>query len=339
VSSAQPCGSTPAELAPAGTLNGEHAAITAWRALDLGAFVCQRVEVLKQRTRASTYRLTGTGLPDGSLIAKRCRRSTGIVERLVYQTVLPNLAVPALRCYGFVDDVDGEACWLFLEDAGREAESGLSREDGPLVGDWLGSLQAAAVDLAQAIDLPERDLPFYWGQLRSIRRTLAQELVNPDLSRADIATLDAIAAQCRLLEALWHRLEDLCAEMPRTLVHGDFVSKNLRVRRQRDSRALLVFDWEVAGWGIPAADLVQFGAEWLRSGLDDLASALRVRWPDRSIRDLRRMGEIGWVFWLLTVVCAESRGVSCRGAGKALQNLRVYAAWMEQALRPIAREL
>jgi aminoglycoside phosphotransferase (APT) family kinase protein len=43
--------------------------------------------------------------------------------------------------------------------------------------------------------------------------------------------------------------------MPRTLVHGDFVAKNIGVRPDDGRVVLLPFDWGQAGWGPPAVDL------------------------------------------------------------------------------------
>src|SRR5256885_11766358 len=45
------------------------------------------------------------------------RSETGLVERTVYEEILPRLTVPSLRHYGSLDEPDGEHCWLFMEDA------------------------------------------------------------------------------------------------------------------------------------------------------------------------------------------------------------------------------
>ena len=51
--------------------------------------------------------------------------------------------------------------------------------------------------------------------------------------------------------------------MPRTFIHGDFAPKNMRVRAGPGGSTLLCFDWGSAGWGVPAADLVQPGGKAL----------------------------------------------------------------------------
>ncbi len=317
----------------------EHPAIEAWRALGHRAVDPQGVETLKQRNRASTYRLLGMGPRGGSLIAKRCRRSTGMLERTIYQEILPILPVSSLRFHGLVEEGDGEFCWLFLEDAGTEECCGLTEKHGLVVAHWLGAMHAAAADLALEIDLPERGPAYYLEHLRSAHDAMLQSLAEPDLPAQDVAILEEVVTQCRLLADCWHRLERLCDGMPRTLVHGDFVAKNIRVRREPEGLALLTFDWEVAGWGIAAADLVQFGFGWLRSGLSVFASTVRRRWPNLTVNDIDCMADVGRIFWLLTVLSAESEGLSCRAGRKPVEKLGVYRSWMAQALRAIAREL
>jgi aminoglycoside phosphotransferase (APT) family kinase protein len=63
--------------------------------------------------------------------------------------------------------------------------------------------------------------------------------------------------------------------MPQTLVHNDFAARNIKVRNGQAGTTLLPFDWEKAGWGIPAADL-----EYLEQA--DLAmywSVVHRSWP------------------------------------------------------------
>jgi len=44
--------------------------------------------------------------------------------------------------------------------------------------------------------------------------------------------------------------------MPSVLVHSDLTDKNIRIRHRESSSELLVFDWEMAGWGVSNTDLV-----------------------------------------------------------------------------------
>jgi aminoglycoside phosphotransferase (APT) family kinase protein len=57
------------------------------------------------------------------------------------------------------------------------------------------------------------------------------------------------------IEARWGSIEEICRDSPSTLVHGDLAPKNLRFRMKDGKVSVLPFDWEIAGWGVPAVDL------------------------------------------------------------------------------------
>src|SRR5439155_16761485 len=91
----------------------------------------------------------------------------------------------------------------------------------------------------------------------------------------DVRMLKALVGDLDVLEARWSEVEKMCQEGYRTVVHGDFVIKNVRVRTTPAGTRLLVFDWEQAGWGIPCADLAQLRDRTVSPDLDTYASALR----------------------------------------------------------------
>jgi aminoglycoside phosphotransferase (APT) family kinase protein len=118
---------------------------------------------------------------------------------------------------------------------------------------------------------------------------------------------------------VWPHLEAICERFPPTLVHGDFVEENLRVTAENGHRRLVPLDWEKAGWGVPAVDLVrvdvdlyyELAGEWLRSSRRELAELVlagkifRVlvhRWTEKSIGKAKRaearlaklMSDAGW---------------------------------------------
>jgi hypothetical protein len=84
--------------------------------------------------------------------------------------------------------------------------------------------------------------------------------------------------------------------MPRTLVHGDFVGKNCRVRNSsnRDPE-LVVFDWEKAGWGVPAVDLATnaFGVYPIALDRELYAAAMADAWPGLGRLELEQAVRIG----------------------------------------------
>ena len=92
-------------------------------------------------------------------------------------------------------------------------------------------------------------------------------------------------------EQCWHHIESVCALAPRTIVHGDLVAKNIRVRRDgTHGTQLVVFDWEKAGVGVPSIDLSSIPCD-----LDHYVSSVRSTWPTVSMpvaEDLSRIGRL-----------------------------------------------
>jgi ABC-type multidrug transport system ATPase subunit len=235
-----------------------HPAVRAW--LSLGVAKPRQVRVLKRRRslqKGATYRLEGAGPGGSSVIAKFCARETAEIESAVYEQVLPGLPAPSLEYYGKVRDGDREHCWLFLEDAGAERYSPVDPEHRRLAGRWLATIQLHAAELLGASDLPDRGPRHYLIFLLRARAELERHLRRPQ-SEADYApVLEDLVAKLDLIESRWGELSSFCDELPQTLVHGDFVAKNLRIFRRDGGIGLAIFDWEMGGVGPQAADLAQ----------------------------------------------------------------------------------
>ena len=99
----------------------EHPALAAWLAAGAHRARPSDIECLKDGRKSSVYRLTGAGPRGGGVVAKRCLRESALVERAVYERVLPSLQLTRPEYFGLGDDPDDEYCWLFLEDAGGQA--------------------------------------------------------------------------------------------------------------------------------------------------------------------------------------------------------------------------
>ena len=114
----------------------EHPAVCAWRKLQPACVDPGSIDVLKRNKKSAIYRLHGIGPGASAVIAKRCVTTTALTERLIYQDVLPALALPGLRYYGCIEDCSTEFHWLFLEDAGRWGANRPARGNpgGPVVG-------------------------------------------------------------------------------------------------------------------------------------------------------------------------------------------------------------
>jgi len=321
------------EILPANLL--DHRAVKAWRRIQPESFEPRNIEVLKwTRKKSAVYRLTGVGSNGSAVIAKRCPANTGSVERLIYETLLPRLSLPSLRCYGFVAEPESDFCWIFLEDAGAQEYSQDSAEHRALAGRWLGTVHRLAGVGDLHTQLPDRGPSHYLQLLRSTRTPLLARVGNPALSGDEVALLETVAGQCDVIEAHWAELEAFCKGLPRTLVHGDFKIKNLRIRPGASRPALLVFDWEMAGWGFPATDLAQVQS-CARADLDAYYSELRQDLPQLDVRDIQRIKDYGnllrvldAIFWGTIIMTGDDY----KYLHKPLCTIRVYEPQMAAAL-------
>jgi hypothetical protein len=318
-----------------------HPALQAW--LDLqgrdGAPEDVAIGTVRCKPKSTVYRLEGVGLGGSDVIAKRCRRATAWIEHTVYVDVLPHLSLTALHCYGLVEEGDGQFCWLFLEDAGEERYSPECADQRALAGRWLGVLHTSAAHVGAVARLPDRGPGRYLEHLRSARDTVRGNVTNPALATEDRELLERVVSCCNFLEARWDQVQRACEDMPRTLVHGDCVAKNVRVRRGPAGLALLPLDWEMAGWGVPAPDLVQPTAgrhvPSLNADLDAYWSVVRESWPHLGVQDLRRWGDWGRLFRLLAKTDWVSGRLAYPWVSKPVAELRLYQEQMAGALQAV----
>jgi hypothetical protein len=306
----------------------EHPAARAWRETQPGRGEPERIDTLKEAEKSAVYRLKGVGPGGSTVIAKRCRTTTALIERTVYEEILPHLPITALHYYGFRQQ-DGEFCWLFLEDGGWERYSPYSKEHRALVARWLGLMHTSAARLATATRLPDRGPGHYLEHLRSARHTILRNLANPALSTDDITVLNAVVAQCDLLESRWSRVETCCEGIPSTLVHGDFRPMNVHVRGDRGGSALLPMDWETAGWGVPAPDLAK------RVDLTAYWTVVRECWPTLDLPAIQRLAKLGTVFRRLAAMNWESVNLEHEWLDKPMARVRAYHTELAEAIQAL----
>jgi len=172
--------------------------------------------------------------------------------------------------------------------------------------------------------------------LISSRAKVRELLTNPALPEADLSVLRSVALQCDVLESHWGELEDMCSGLPRTVVHGDFVIKNVRVGSARAGSKLLVFDWEFAAWGTPATDLAQFTGGTVSPDLLAYCSVMeRCGTPldVRAVQELAKCGEffrlLAVIHWALLMVVDDSYLF----LEKPISHLRSYETRLAEALR------
>jgi aminoglycoside phosphotransferase (APT) family kinase protein len=324
----------PADLA-------EHPALWAWRKLQAGPETVARVEPVKTRRNlhADVYRLRSAGPAGLAVIAKRGLRERAQAERTAYEELLPHVPIRTLRYYGCVEETDSAYCWLFLEDASGEEYSAASEEHRCLAGRWLGQVQAAFGSAAATARLPDRGPGYYGQRLRGAHACLREHLTRCTLNTEQRMSLERLAAWCAILEANWSRIEHVCTGMPRVPVHGDFSYKNLRVCAGPHGPTLLVYDWETAGWGVPAVDLAQsplpaphFTAQ------PDLATyweAVHDHWPGIDLGTIQQWAKLGTLFRSAAAITWDIRSLARGGELKLLKRAEFYQAILTQAFKAV----
>jgi hypothetical protein len=313
----------------------KHPAVKAWRGLRLGRGEPVSIEILKEGKKRAIYRLAGVGPKDSAIIAKRCQMITGLIERTVYEQVLPHLPVTAPRYYGFAEEED-TFCWLFLEDVGMERFSPLIEEHRVLAARWLGLMHTAAAHVATTARLPERGPDHYLEHLRSARRTILRNLTNPALNAAGVAVLKTIGSQCDALEAGWNQVEKCCESMPSTLVHGDFRPKNVYIRTtDQAGTGLFPIDWETAGWGVPAADLAPSHHRYSGQHVDLTTywSIVREYWPSLDMSTIQQLVCVGFVFRRLAAISWASRDLAYEWTERPVEFMRKYQAELSEVMQ------
>ena len=314
----------------------DHPAARAWN--HLGGGVPARVELWRRpnRTKPSVYRLIFASSRQPAVFAKRSLATDLAVERRVYQEILPRLPLTAPRYHGSCRDHEG-ATWLFIEDVGDQAPSESDLEQRVLAARWLGVLHGSGAAELAAAGLPDAGAGRYLAHLCAGRETLRRNLVNPWLTADDRPLLTGLVDQLDALESRWPELERACEGLPNTIVHGDFRPKNVRVRVAGAAPALYAIDWEMAGWGIPAADLAcAFGpGPIVQVDARTYQETVRNLWKDLDTAALRGASILGRTFQALASTewaGASLVSVSERHLIRPLASLRVYRRQLSEAI-------
>src|SRR6266550_1559730 len=232
-----------------------HPAVQAWCQLNPDHVVPDRITPAKfkpnkPRPNPTVYRLEGIGVDGAAVIAKRCTREGGRIERTVYERILPHVPLPGPRYYGTVprspEDPAEDGCWLFIGEIHGEKYDRLSPDHRAAAARWLGILhteaQAAAdqagwavpgVDLAQAVDpschiSASPDLATYWAVVR-------ERWTNCD--QTDIERLATCGAVWRALAAITWEAHHLARPW------ADAFIPNLRLYNAELTHALDRFGW------------------------------------------------------------------------------------------------
>src|SRR5437660_11465443 len=121
-----------------------HPAVQAWLQVQSDLREPSSLELLQGRRYSTVYRLNHVRQDGAKVIAKRCRTATARIEHAIYEELLPLTGMPALHCYGLLEEPEGEFCWLFLEDAAGARYSPQLPHNRALAGCWLAETQLTA---------------------------------------------------------------------------------------------------------------------------------------------------------------------------------------------------
>jgi thiamine kinase-like enzyme len=300
-----------------------HQALEAWRKLRDKRQATGKISLLKKRFKSTIYRIDEIGRGASSIVAKYCRREVAAHERIIYERILPELPISSPRYYGYVEG-EKEYDWLFLEYAHGEQYSRFRDDHSIPVARWLGRLHSSAANVPTAAQLPDRNHRHHLTLLLEARKKLQSNLRELNLPTAELAIIEAAISQCDFLESHWKRVEEWCNRMPGTLVHGDFKPRNVVIRRGPRGSAVLPFDWEASGWGMPASDLAYI----------DLAAyheIVKHRWPTVNLEDVQSMKIIGRIFRGLEEFRWESEKFDPSWEVSTIK-LQIYHARMTEAI-------
>lgn len=301
----------------------DHPAVLAWSRLKGEPGRAGEISVLKKRFKSTIYQIKGLVPTASSIVAKYCRREVAAHERVIYEEILQSLPVTAPRYYGFVEG-DGDYDWLFLEYVEGERYSRERQDHSALAGTWLGLLHTSGERAAAATPLPDLGPSHYLAHLRNARGKLCGNLQQLNLPPGDLTVVQAVILQCNFLESRWKQIEEWCARMPRTLVHGDFKPRNVVIRTANDGLILLPFDWEASGWGVPAEDLAYVD-------LVPYHAVVERYWPHVSAEDLQCMKIVGRIFRGLSEFRWESVKFDPNWEVSAVK-LQIYQTRMAEAI-------
>jgi len=319
-----------------------HPAVQAWQRLNPERVVPDRITPAKfkpnkPRPNLTVYRLEGIGADGAAVIAKRCTREAGQIERTVYERILPHAPLAGPHYYGTVEGPqDQDVCWLFIGEIHGEKYDMLRPDHRAAAARWLGTLHTTAQSAADQAGLPDAGPSRYRAEMRATRDLIRAQVDNPAFGAEDVAFLDLLVERFDELDEYWDRLARACTGLPPTLIHGDFNAKNLRVQTSPQGVQIGVFDWEDAGLAVPAIDLAQAVDPSCRiAASPDLATycaVIRERWPNCDATDIERLATCGAVWRAVAVITWDAQHLARPWADAFLPNLRMYEAELTHAL-------
>ena len=308
----------------------QHPAVIAWKAFRSNEPLPCTVEVLKTpegrypNTKSRVYRLTGRFSFDAPVFVKLTHAASVRVERIIYMEILPRLSVTRVRCHGTLDAED-EMAWIFLEPARGEFYQEEDEGHHRVATQWLAAVHTASSRLDLSDRLPGHSAGRYLHCLAQGRERIEPNMNNPVLKPHELTTLERILRLWDIIDRNWLKLEAACGEMPKCLVHGDFVKKNVRIHQTRDGAAVYPLDWDISGWGVPAVDIERMDPVIYEK-------SVRHHWPHLGLRGVRKMANVGVILRNLGLINETSVGLPYDWVETTMNELGIYEACLAEAI-------
>ena len=332
----------PDQVAEAAVVQEEtqaHAAAVAWRAVGAGG-PPHEIRILKERSKglrkSAVYWLAGAGPQGQHIVAKLAQRAIARHEALVYRSVLAPLRIATPRLHGVVEQNE-RFTWLFLDDAEGEPYDPLADAHRLAAGRWLATLHLGAARHTGTV-LPDRSLESSIVSLRTGARAIDRIAGHPEFSADEHASLRRTRCALEVAEGRWAEVQALAAPLPVTIVHGDFVRKNLRVVGPPGAASLVAFDWERSGRGSAALDLAQLEESRRFSAnpcLEAYTEQLRTGGFDVPVAVVERAATVGTILRCLAGVEWTATSMSPQWLHDPTADLDVYGVWLERSLRAL----
>ena len=299
-----------------------------------------RVEELRLRRgtqknpKSHIYRLHGIAGKEKPVIAKLCKTEAADIERRIYQHILSQLPVRVPELYGARLAEDESKTWLFLEDAGESRFAFKNPPCRQLAVEFLAVLHTDSQRISEIQSLPDVGIDRSLARLQSLTTWLEQSRNNPALDSAAHTVLDTANRYCSILTESWDEIEKLYEPLPRTLVHGDFKPNNTRIVQQPSSQ-LLVFDWEMAGIGMPGLDLATARLSRFPSAAREYFRLTREAWPDLGFDEIEMMVNLGSIFRAIALADWNCTQLTLQYPHKSIAQLELCCQKFERAFSRI----
>lgn len=306
-----------------------HPAFLAWKRICPTSATPASIEVLKDGRKSTVYRLGGVTMAGDPVIVKRKEIGELSGEVQIYTDVFPALSLPVVECYGYLEEFNGNS-WLFLEDAGELRYSPDNPVHCSLSIRWMVCLHSTPTEVVS--NLWDTGPAYFRSVLREARQGVRSSLAHPSIDDSCIIPLENLLDHLDVIENGWAHIEQACSGAPRTLVHGDFVPKNVRVRGAGDAAQLLVVDWETAGAAPPAADIAMLPGG--KAGLWSYFEILKDVCRTPSWEEVERLHRIGEIFRLLHCIQWASTSFDYAWDERAQRKMLIY----QRALFDLVRD-